>query len=98
LYNSSKRLFLEENNSPKKSGTRMVNEDFAFTLELIARDGISAFYSGPIAVDIVKAIREDPINPGNLTLDDLQNYKAVFRKPVRYSYKGRNFLYKFFNI
>src|SRR6185369_4933211 len=41
----------------KPVGTRIVNRDYAATLRAIARSGADALHSGPIAQDIVRAVR-----------------------------------------
>jgi len=46
-------LFLTADGSPRPAGSRIVNEPLARTLEAIAARGPSAFYTGPIAADIV---------------------------------------------
>jgi len=33
-------------------------------------------------------VREAPFQPGKLALEDLQGYRAVFREPVRFPYRG----------
>lgn len=72
--------FFAADGKPKKTGTVLKNEAFADTLQIIARDGIDAFYTGDIARDIVKAVNTAPGNPGNMTLDDLAAYKAKRRE------------------
>ena len=63
-------------------GSKFTNPDLAHALELIATEGPSAFYEGPIADAIVKA------TGGWITKEDLAAYKAVERKPVSGSYHG----------
>jgi len=55
---------------------RIVNREYAETLRIIARDGAGAFYTGPIAKDVLQATR------GELTADDLRSYRALEREPV----------------
>lgn len=71
--------FFDEDGQPKQPGTILKNDAFAETLETIARDGIDSFYAGEIARDIVEAVHSAPGNPGNMSLDDLANYKAKKR-------------------
>lgn len=70
---------------PWRPGDRLVQPDLARTLELIAEHGADAFYRGPIARMIV---REMELGGGILDLEDLQNYRAYLRPPVRVSYRG----------
>jgi gamma-glutamyltranspeptidase/glutathione hydrolase len=44
------------------------NPDYAETLRLIAQNGTDAFYSGPVAEDIVRTVREAMGNPGHLSM------------------------------
>ena len=66
-------------------GDRLVQPDLAASLEAIARDGARAFYRGPIADEIVAAVRAAG---GLMTRDDLESYQAIVRPPVRGSYRG----------
>ncbi len=68
--------------TPKPVGTVLRNPEYAATLQLIARDGAQAFYQGLVAQDIVKAVASHPTNPGDLTLQDLRQYRAKPREPV----------------
>ena len=54
-------------------------------LRLIARDGAAAFYEGPIAEAIVRAVRGDG---GIMTLEDLRGYRAVDMEPLRFEVAG----------
>ncbi|AWP86222.1 gamma-glutamyltransferase [Bordetella bronchiseptica] len=68
-------------------GHRLKNPEFAATLRSIAREGADAFYRGPIARDIVAAVRAHP-TPGDLSEADLAGYRAVVREPVCGLYRG----------
>lgn len=70
---------------PLETGDIIRNPDLANTLRAIARDGASAFYTGPIAEKIVAAVQEVG---GILTLEDLANYTPVVRRPVVGTYRG----------
>lgn len=67
---------------PLAAGTVVVNKRFAATLRAIAKAGASAFYSGPIARDIVATVRGAAGNPGLLAEADLAAYRAIERPPV----------------
>lgn len=81
-------LFAREDGTPLRAGDLFRNPKLADTLELIGRDGVGAFYTGPIAEDIVKAVRGDPNGAGVMTPEDLSNYRAVYREPVSVDYRG----------
>ncbi|KAF7683204.1 Glutathione hydrolase proenzyme 2 [Astathelohania contejeani] len=66
-----------------KEGDYISRSNYAETLKKIAEDPES-FYRGDIAEKIVSSIQE---NGGVLTLEDLQNYKPVWRKPLKGKYR-----------
>jgi gamma-glutamyltranspeptidase/glutathione hydrolase len=82
---ASAKIFLRSDGSPLREGDRLVQIDLAATLETIARRGPRAFYEGPIADRIASAVREAG---GLMTAEDLKNYRAVERTPVRGTYRG----------
>ena len=59
--------------------------DLARTLKRVARLGARDFYEGDTAHLVAGAMKE---NDGLITLDDLQNYQALERKPLEGDYKG----------
>lgn len=71
--------FYGSDGKPYPVGTTLTNPDFADTLEQIAEGGIDIFYNGAIAKDIVDAVHQAPGTPGNMSLDDMANYKAKKR-------------------
>ena len=74
------KIFYEQG-KPKPAGSRIVNPEYAAALRAISRGGADAFYSGPMAADIVRAVRSNA-RPGDLALEDLAAYRAVEREPV----------------
>jgi gamma-glutamyltranspeptidase/glutathione hydrolase len=87
-FPASKKLFLHDDGSVPELGEVRKNPDLGRTLRLLAEQGPKVFYEGEIARDIVKAVREAPYQPGKLSLDDLKGYRAVYREPVRFGYRG----------
>jgi gamma-glutamyltranspeptidase/glutathione hydrolase len=77
----ARKLYYDPAGRPKPLGSRIVNPDYGATLRIVAREGAQAFYSGPIAADIVKAVRSHA-KPGDLALEDLAAYRALEREPV----------------
>jgi gamma-glutamyltranspeptidase / glutathione hydrolase len=69
------------------SGPRIVNREYGDTLRVIARGGARMFYEGDIAKDIVLAVRTHE-RPGDMTEEDLRNYRAIEREPVCGPYRG----------
>lgn len=76
--------------APRPAGSQLKNPDYAKTLRTLSERGADAFYSGPIADDIVKAVRSASVNPGLLSLDDLRTYRVKERDPVCTPYRARN--------
>jgi len=70
---------------PLGAGATLVQRDLADTLAAIARDGPRAFYEGSVAENIAAAVRA---SGGLMTPDDLKNYRAIERAPVRGRYRG----------
>jgi gamma-glutamyltranspeptidase/glutathione hydrolase len=84
---SSARIFLKANGTALAPGETLVQKDLADSLAAIARDGARAFYQGPIAEKIVASVRDAG---GIMTLEDLRNYRAVERVPLRGRYRGHD--------
>jgi gamma-glutamyltranspeptidase/glutathione hydrolase len=59
----------------------IANREYAATLRVVAAKGASAFYEGDIARDLVAAVRANA-KAGDLTLDDLKDYRPIEREPV----------------
>ncbi|WDI30277.1 gamma-glutamyltransferase [Hyphococcus flavus] len=78
--------FYDDTSSPWPVGHVLKNPAYAKTLNAIAADGAEAFYSGEIAAAIVEAVNDAP-NPGGMTLEDLQGYRAVKLDPVCSGYR-----------
>ena len=65
-------------------GDTIINIKFAETLKKISEFGPKAFYEGEIAEMIVNDVKK---SGGIMTIDDLKNYKSVWRDPVKFKYK-----------
>ena len=65
-------------------GDTIKNIKFAETLKKISEFGPEAFYEGEIAEMIVRDVKK---SGGIMTVDDLKNYKSVWRDPVKFKYK-----------
>jgi gamma-glutamyltranspeptidase/glutathione hydrolase len=71
--------------APVTARTRIVQADLARTLRAIAALGPPAFYEGPVADAIAKAVAE---HGGILTTGDLARYRPVVRAPLTARYRG----------
>jgi gamma-glutamyltranspeptidase/glutathione hydrolase len=83
----AKAYFYEAGGAAKAVGTKLQNPAFAQTLRTLAEKGAAAFYSGPLADDIVATVTGHADNPGDMTLDDLRGYAVVEREPVCGKYR-----------
>jgi gamma-glutamyltranspeptidase/glutathione hydrolase len=66
-------------------GERMVQEDYARTLERLASDGPDSFYRGEIANEIADDFEA---NGGYITKEDLAAYTVNVTEPLRGTYRG----------
>jgi gamma-glutamyltranspeptidase/glutathione hydrolase len=74
---------------PLAAGARLVQPDLARTLEAIAAQGPSAFYSGWIADSLTGEMQR---GGGIITKADLAKYAPVWRAPIRTTYRGYGLL------
>jgi gamma-glutamyltranspeptidase/glutathione hydrolase len=98
-FGSTQALYLP-GGAPPAVGSVQRNPDLADTYRLIARDGVDAFYTGPLAADIVATVQRPPvaetpigswpypIRPGALTAADLAGYRVRHPAPTRSDYRG----------
>ncbi|MBL9013909.1 MAG: gamma-glutamyltransferase [Myxococcales bacterium] len=71
---------------PKASGSTVAIPQLAVALERIRDSGADGFYKGETA----KAIADEMKAGGGLiTMEDLAKYEAVWREPLRFTYRGR---------
>ena len=82
---SSAAIFLKPDGTTPGPGDRLLQPDLADTLQAIAKGGPQAFYTGPIAQKIAGSVQAAD---GVMTVDDLKDYHAVERAPVRGTYRG----------
>ncbi|MGE4324592.1 MAG: gamma-glutamyltransferase [Pseudodonghicola sp.] len=76
------------NGKPLAEGQLLTNPAYADTLRLLAEKGTDAFYGGPVAEDIVRAVQGAEGNPGVLSDIDLALYQVRERAPVCVSYRA----------
>jgi len=85
---AARALYYRDDGTPQPVGARVANPAYAATLRTLAAQGADAFYRGPIAAAIVRAVRAAP-RPGDMTADDLAAYRALEREPVCGNYRAR---------
>jgi gamma-glutamyltranspeptidase / glutathione hydrolase len=79
------RIYMPGGEVPK-DGDMIRQSELAETLKAIAQKGSDVFYRGWIGEAIAEVIMKEG---GVMTLDDLKNYRAVWREPLVGSYRGR---------
>ena len=84
-WQSSAPVFLDSDGTVLMPGQDLLQPDLAITFRAIASDGPKGFYEGPVAEKIVAAVRKAG---GIMTTDDMKNYRAILREPVRGTYRG----------
>ena len=83
-YPDSNRIFLN-NGKYYREGDLFRQPELAATLARIKKQGASEFYKGRTAQLIAADMKA---NNGLITLDDLKNYQAKEREPLRGTYRG----------
>jgi gamma-glutamyltranspeptidase/glutathione hydrolase len=84
-YTTSAAIFMKSDGAPLKPGDRLVQTDLANSMEQIAEGGADAFYKGQIGKRIAAEMKR---SGGLITEEDLANYSAVVREPVKGTYRG----------
>lgn len=82
-YNTITPAFVKE--VPWITGDTLIQTDLANTLKRIRDNGSAGFYEGETARLIVEEMKR---GNGIIGYDDLKNYKAKWREPHQFNYKG----------
>jgi gamma-glutamyltranspeptidase/glutathione hydrolase len=80
--------FFDTEGAPWPVGHLLRNPAFAQTLRRLASSGANALYQGPLAGEIVAAVRGAAGNPGLMALEDLAGYRAKRREAVCAPYRA----------
>jgi len=75
--------------APLPPGSTLTQPDLADAFETLAQQGPSAFYGGSIGESIVDTVQE---REGPMTLEDLEGYEAIERRPLNVTYEDRSVL------
>lgn len=78
------RVFLKGDEVPSE-GDRIRQPELAVALKAIAEKGPQVFYQGWIGQGIADRLKKEG---GILTIDDLKNYKAMWREPIIGKYRS----------
>lgn len=79
---SAAAIFLDRGRAPEPGWT-LRQPRLADTLQILAQQGSAGFYQGPVAVDLVRSVRE---HGGLWTFADLRDYRVVERKPLVFNH------------
>lgn len=82
-YNTTASAFTKERDW--RAGDTLVQRDLARTLKRIRDQGQKGFYEGETASLIIEEMKR---GGGIISHDDLRNYKAKWREPHRFKYRG----------
>ena len=82
---AARAAYYKPDGSLYRAGEVMKQPDLAWTLTQIARRGADGFYKGPVAERFAADMKA---NGGLITLQDLADYRAVERQPLRGTYRG----------
>jgi gamma-glutamyltranspeptidase/glutathione hydrolase len=72
----------------RATGEKVTIPELATVLERIAKQGPDGFYKGDTAAALVAEMKE---HGGLITAADLAGYKAVWREPLHFDYRGKKF-------
>lgn len=86
-YNTVSNVFSQKDTW--KAGDLLVQSDLANTLILIRDKQNDGFYQGITAKKIVAEMKR---SNGIITLDDLNNYEAIWRTPITSNYRGHKII------
>lgn len=82
-YNTARNALQKE--TQWKAGEILIQTDLAATLKRISDNGAAGFYEGTTAQLMIEEMKR---GTGIITLDDLKAYKAKWRQPHSFTYKG----------
>lgn len=88
-FEGSKKAFLHPEGRQWQRGDLFRQPDLALTLERISKEGRSGFYDGPVAALIVEEMRR---GDGLISLQDLREYRSIWRDPIRVETFGHEFI------
>jgi len=95
--NSTRESFLKYSTRPTaltkegkwKAGDTLIQKELAATLKRMQKNGAAGFYEGETARLIVEEMQR---GKGIITLDDLKNYTAKLREPIRFNYRDHEII------
>lgn len=95
LYPETKRIFLR-NGNPYETGETFRQPELAATLGRMIKLGPKEFYTGKTAQLVEATMRKAAAENGYakpwITVEDMKNYKAVERPPLKTKYRGHEII------
>ncbi|MEJ6011495.1 gamma-glutamyltransferase [Novosphingobium aquae] len=82
---AARAAYYKPDGSLYRAGEVMKQPDLAWTLTQISQRGADGFYKGPVAARFAADMKA---NGGIITMQDLADYRAVERRPLRGTYRG----------
>jgi gamma-glutamyltranspeptidase/glutathione hydrolase len=94
-FPASRDLFLP-GGAPPEVGSTFTNPELAETYDQLAATDMGELYRGEVAADIARTVQNPPVDPdaglvvrpGELTVEDLADYRTVQRDPTHVRYRG----------
>lgn len=81
-------MYLQHDGSAKATGTFLSNQELARVFRTVAEEGITPFYRGRIADDIVETVQQSAINAGKLAISDMESYESKKRALLCIPYRA----------
>lgn len=78
-------IYFNSDGTPRHAGAMLHNPDLAALIESLGDDPAARFYHGEIAAKIADFVKA---RGGILTVQDLANYRPVWRDPIHLAYDG----------
>jgi gamma-glutamyltranspeptidase/glutathione hydrolase len=94
-FTSTRKLFLRHGQVPAV-GSVFRNPQLARTYDMLGRQGMRAFYHGPLATELARTVRKPPktstttlpVPKGSMRPKDLAKYDVIQRRPTHVGYRG----------
>jgi len=87
-YPSTRKMFLPNEEVPQV-GDIIKYSDLAETLKRISQEGADDFYRGLTALKLIRGLNA---NGGIISYNDLKNYRAIEREPIRFIYRDHEII------
>lgn len=88
-FTDTAALFTKEDGTPYATGDVWRQPELAATLQRIADTGRDGFYAGPFADYMASEVQK---LGGIWTAEDLRDYEAIEREPLRFEYRGHEII------